>query len=142
MSTFIRALRSKWLLILWGIFLLVISLRLPSILTHSYIYMGMLVGYLAVKIPLFGIVFNFPAEMAYSDLIYEYLSFFSQHIGLTILTINTVYWITLAVLVHHLLQRIGKLTLWKTVLASVLLAGTMIYLVGSAVIYLYFTNIL
>ncbi len=145
MSIFIRTLNSKLLPVLWGIGFLFFGLLFPSIFTRGYIYAGMLVGYLETKLQwpsLLHIVFGYQVRMSYFSLIYDFLPLSIPHYGLTIIGINMVYWITLAIVVYGLLRRYGKPAAGKTVFASLLFAGTMIYLVGTAVIYLNFKNIL
>ena len=142
---FIPSISSKWLLFLFGGSFLVPGLFYPQILTFSPIYMGLFVGYLSTKLEilsLLDLIFGFRMQMSYLSLVYDFNFLLAHHSGLTILGINTVYWLILAVSTYDLLRRIVKPVSWKTIFVTSLLAVMALYLIGSVVIYLNFENVL
>jgi len=138
LSNFVYMINSKRLLVLFGGSSLVASLFYPPILTFSPIYMGMLVGYLSTKLEilfsLLDLLLGYPTQMAYFSLVYDFNFLMGHHYGLTILGINMVYVMILAVSIYSLLRRIGKPASWKTFFGSSLLAAMTLYLVGSVVL--------
>jgi LysM domain-containing protein len=137
LSNVMNTINSKRLLVLFGGSFLVFSLFYPPILTFSHIYMSMLVGYLSVKsgLPsLLDLILGYPVELPYFSLVYDFRFLLGHHYGLTILGINMVYGIMLAVSIYGLLRRIGKPASWKTFFGSSLLAAMTLYLVGSVVL--------
>jgi hypothetical protein len=145
MSTLVHFLNPKPLLGMWRVCVFALCLLLLSVFTRFHIYAGMLVGYVETRLQIPSLLILFPGSqttMSYLSLRYDFPFPSSQHHGLTILAINTVYWIVLTILLYSLSKHNQKTTSWKTVFVSTLLAGTMIYLVGTAVLYLNFENIL
>jgi LysM repeat protein len=137
-SNLMHKINSRRLFVLVAACFLVASLFYPPILTFSPIYMGMLVGYLSTKLEilfsLLDLLLGYPTQMAYFSLVYDFNFLMGRHYGLTILGINMVYGIMLAVSIYSLLRRIGKPASWKTFFGSSLLAAMTLYLVGSVVL--------
>lgn len=145
MSTVAHHLNLRPLFGLWKICVFVVCLLLLSVFTRFHIYAGMLIGYVETRLQIPSLLSLVPGSqttMSYLSLRYDFPFPSPQYHGLTILAINAAYWIVLTILVYSLSMGNQKTTSRITVFVSPLLAGTVIYLVGTAVLYLNSTNIL